>query len=166
MKLQPKITVLVHLALFGVAMAQTPPIPPDEASAKAALEKSPRHGEWIEINSAGRATPIKAYVVYPEVKEKAPVVVVIHEIFGLTDWIRAVADQLAADGFIAIAPDLLSGMGGEELIHSPIATMSAKRSASFSPMRSLLRSIQFASTARRFPRPTARPQPSASAGAA
>jgi carboxymethylenebutenolidase len=50
-------------------------------------------------------------VVYPERSDKAPVVVVIHEIFGLTDWIRSVADQAAAAGFIAIAPDLLSGKG-------------------------------------------------------
>ena len=55
--------------------------------------------------------PLRSYVVYPERKEKAPVVIVIHEIFGLSDWIRGVADQLAAEGFIAIAPDLLSGMG-------------------------------------------------------
>jgi carboxymethylenebutenolidase len=51
---------------------------------------------------------LKAWVVYPERKTKAPVVVIVHEIFGLTDWIRAVADQLAADGFIAIAPDFLT----------------------------------------------------------
>ena len=57
------------------------------------------------------ATPIRTWVVYPERKEKAGVVIVIHEIFGLTDWIRGVADQLAADGFIAVAPDLLSGRG-------------------------------------------------------
>jgi carboxymethylenebutenolidase len=50
-------------------------------------------------------------VVYPERKEKAPVVIVIHEIFGLSDWVRGVADQLAAEGFIAVAPDLISGMG-------------------------------------------------------
>src|SRR5262249_6866378 len=50
-------------------------------------------------------------IVYPEVKDKATAVVVIHEIFGLTDWVRSVADQLAEAGYIAIAPDLLSGMG-------------------------------------------------------
>ena len=59
----------------------------------------------------GSADVVKTFVVYPERKEKAPVVVVIHEIFGLTDWIRGVADQLAEDGFIAVAPDLLSGKG-------------------------------------------------------
>src|SRR6476619_7564062 len=75
--------------------------------AKARLEKSSRHGEWVEFKSGERT--IKAFVVYPERKDKAPVVVVIHEIFGLTDWVRGVCDQLAENGMIAIAPDLLSG---------------------------------------------------------
>src|ERR1700694_2290917 len=75
--------------------------------AKARLEKSSRHGEWVEFKSGVRT--IKAFVVYPERKEKAPVVLVIHEIFGLTDWVRGVCDQLAEAGVIAIAPDLLSG---------------------------------------------------------
>ncbi len=86
-------------------------IPPSEAGAKDALNKSPRHGEWVDVKMGDSKTPIRCYVVYPEVKEKAPVVIVIQEIFGLSDWIRAVADQLAADGFIAIAPDFLSGKG-------------------------------------------------------
>ena len=60
--------------------------------------------------SAGGGDSVRAWVVYPERSEKAPVVIVVHEIFGLTNWVRAVADQLAADGFIAIAPDFLTGM--------------------------------------------------------
>ena len=75
--------------------------------AKARLEKSSRHGEWVDFKSGERT--IKAFVVYPERKDKAPVVLVIHEIFGLTDWVRGVCDQLAEAGVIAIAPDLLSG---------------------------------------------------------
>src|SRR6476469_7439190 len=75
--------------------------------AKARLEKSSRHGEWVEFKSGERN--LKAFVVYPEKKEKAPVVIVIHEIFGLTDWVRGVCDQLAEAGVIAIAPDMLSG---------------------------------------------------------
>ena len=75
--------------------------------AKARLEKSSRHGEWVEFKSGERT--LKAFVVYPEKKEKAPVVLVIHEIFGLTDWVRGVCDQLAENGVIAIASDLLSG---------------------------------------------------------
>src|SRR6476469_5529969 len=75
--------------------------------AKARLEKSSRHGEWVEVKSGART--VKAFVVYPERKEKAPVVLVIHEIFGLTDWVRGVCDHLAENGVIASAPDLLSG---------------------------------------------------------
>jgi carboxymethylenebutenolidase len=77
--------------------------------AKQKLEKSPRHGEWVPIKHDSRT--VQAYVVYPETKQKAPVIIVIHEIFGLTDWARSVADDLASHGYIAIAPDLLSGMG-------------------------------------------------------
>lgn len=75
--------------------------------AKARLENSPRHHEWVKVKHGDRE--VNCYVTYPEVKDKAPVVIVIHEIFGLTDWVRGVTDQLAAEGYIAIAPDLLSG---------------------------------------------------------
>ncbi len=75
--------------------------------AKERLNKSPRHGEWVDLKSGDRT--IKAFLVYPERKEKTPVVIVIHEIFGLTDWVRGICDQLAENGVIAIAPDLLSG---------------------------------------------------------
>ncbi|HEY6970857.1 MAG TPA: dienelactone hydrolase family protein [Candidatus Angelobacter sp.] len=77
--------------------------------AKQTLEKSTRHQEWVTLKHDDRT--VKAFIVYPEVKGKAPAVVVIHEIFGLTDWVRSVADKLAAAGYIAIAPDLLSGFG-------------------------------------------------------
>jgi len=75
--------------------------------AKARLEKSPRHLEWVKVKQGARE--VNCFVAYPEVKDKATAVVVIHEIFGLTDWVRGVCDQLAEQGFIAIAPDLLSG---------------------------------------------------------
>src|SRR3954467_4863548 len=81
--------------------------------AKARLNNSPRHGEFVEFKSGDR--PLKAFVVYPERKEKAPVVIVIHEIFGLTDWVRGVCDQLAENGVIAIAPDMLSGQTFEDI---------------------------------------------------
>jgi carboxymethylenebutenolidase len=68
------------------------------------LNSSPRHGEWIDIKSGQRT--IKAFVVYPERKDKAPAVLVVTEIFGLTDWVRSLCDQLAENGVIAIAPDL------------------------------------------------------------
>src|SRR6266850_2921475 len=77
--------------------------------AKAKLEKSPRHREWVSVKHDGRS--VETFVVYPESKNKTPVVLVIHEIFGLTDWVQDLADQLAEAGFIAISPDLLSGMG-------------------------------------------------------
>lgn len=82
-------------------------IPPGAQDAKARLNASSRHGEWAMIETAP-GDSVRAWVVFPERQDKAPVVVVIHEIFGLTPWIRGVADQLAADGFIAIAPDLLT----------------------------------------------------------
>jgi carboxymethylenebutenolidase len=82
---------------------------PSSDTAADMLKNSPRHGEWVDI--AGGETKIHSFVVYPERKEKAPVVIVIHEIFGMTDWVRSVADALAAEGFIAVAPDLLSGKG-------------------------------------------------------
>ncbi len=91
--------------------AQDKNLPPDEAHAKAALERSPRHGEFVNVSLPGSTTRINTWVVYPERKDKASVVLVIHEIFGLSDWIRSVADQLAAEGYIAVAPDLISGMG-------------------------------------------------------
>lgn len=90
------------------AAAQAPELPPSGQEAAQRLQSSPRHGEWIMIPAGGRDS-VRAWVVYPEVREPAPVVVVIHEIFGLTPWIRAVTDQLAAEGFIAVAPDLLTG---------------------------------------------------------
>lgn len=99
------------ILLASTFTLQAANLPPKEQDAKAALEKSPRHGEWVEIAVPGSNTPLKAWVVYPEVKDKAPVLIVIQEIFGMTDWIRSVADQAAAEGFIAIAPDLLSGKG-------------------------------------------------------
>jgi carboxymethylenebutenolidase len=88
-----------------------PALPPDANRAPEAIKTSPRHGEYVDVKVPGSATPITTWVVYPERKDKAGVVIVIHEIFGLTDWIRGVADQLAKDGFIAVAPDLLSGKG-------------------------------------------------------
>lgn len=72
------------------------------------LAHSPRHGEYVMI-STGAGDSVRAWVVYPERSTKAPVVVVVHEIFGLSTWVRGVADQLAADGYVAIAPDLLTG---------------------------------------------------------
>ena len=77
--------------------------------AKARLEASPRHREYVPLHVGSRT--IQALVVYPEVSTKAPVVVLIHEIFGLSDWAKEMSGELAAEGFIVVAPDLLSGLG-------------------------------------------------------
>jgi carboxymethylenebutenolidase len=120
-RILPFIVLLAVGLLIGAASAPAQPrdagqpgrqaIPADAENAQKALTDSPRHGEWQEIELPGSDTKIRTWVVYPERPDPAPVVIVIHEIFGLTDWIRAVADQLAAEGFVAVAPDLLSGKG-------------------------------------------------------
>lgn len=79
---------------------------PAQDWAKARLEKSPRHLEWVKVKQGNRE--VNSFIAFPESKDKATAVVVIHEIFGLSDWVRGVADQLAEAGYIAIAPDLLS----------------------------------------------------------
>ncbi len=107
------LALVVTLCLAAPALA----IPASSDDATKALKDSPRHGEWADIPLADGKT-LRAFVAYPERADKAPVVVVIHEIFGLTDWVRGVADALAAEGYIAVAPDMLSGMapngGGTE----------------------------------------------------
>jgi carboxymethylenebutenolidase len=104
---------LVPLTLLAVLVAGTTlsaqSLPASDDTARARLNASPRHGEWVKVESGGDT--INAWVVYPERSDRAPVVLVIHEIYGLTDWIRSVADQLAAEGYIAIAPDILTGKG-------------------------------------------------------
>ncbi len=115
------ITIAEVLVLAVAALAQAPvtmqhqhtPEPSLVAGgqdwAKRRLEKSPRHGEWVQVKNGSRT--VNSFIVYPEVKNRATAILVIHEIFGLTDWARSVADQLAQAGYIAIAPDLLSGAG-------------------------------------------------------
>ena len=99
--------------------------------AKARLEKSPRHLEWVKVKYGNRE--VNCSIAYPEVKDKATAVIVIHEIFGLTDWVRGVTDQLAEAGYIAIAPDLLSGsapggggtaeLGGADAVRKAISSL-------------------------------------------
>jgi carboxymethylenebutenolidase len=96
---------IVGMTVVVVAAGQAPA----QDWAKARLEKSPRHQEFVKVKNGDRE--VQSFIVHPEVKDKATAVVVIHEIFGLTDWVRSMADQLAEAGYIAIAPDLLSGMG-------------------------------------------------------
>src|SRR6185436_19329817 len=89
--------------------------PANQEWARQRLAKSSRHQEWVKIKykpaGGGIEREVSAFVVYPEVKTKATAVVVIHEIFGMSDWIQSLTDELAEAGYVAIAPDLLSGMG-------------------------------------------------------
>ncbi|HAF16161.1 MAG TPA: carboxymethylenebutenolidase [Blastocatellia bacterium] len=83
--------------------------------ARARLAKSPRHQEWVKVKykptNSNSEREVSAFIVYPEIKNKATSVLVIHEIFGMSDWVQSLTDELAEAGYIAIAPDLLSGMG-------------------------------------------------------
>jgi carboxymethylenebutenolidase len=93
-------------------------LPASAAGAADRIAASPRHAEWVMID-AGNGDSVRVWLVYPERSDRAPVVLVVHEIFGLSHWIRGVADQLAADGFIAAAPDLLSGANVPEIDDQP-----------------------------------------------
>jgi carboxymethylenebutenolidase len=97
-----KFAVALLFALSAGAMC------PAQDWARQQLQKSPRHSEWVTVKHDGRN--VETFVVYPEVKDKRPVVLVIHEIFGLSEWAQELADEVAAAGYIAVAPDLLSGM--------------------------------------------------------
>src|SRR5437773_5311470 len=96
-----------HHHIMTPADALNDPITQDWA--KQRLAKSPRHQEWVNVKNGNRN--VSSFIVYPEVKNKATAVVVIHEIFGMSDWVQQMTDELAEAGYIAIAPDLLSGMG-------------------------------------------------------
>jgi carboxymethylenebutenolidase len=96
-----------HVVLLGLLVGAQCAAAQDWARAQ--LGKSSRHQEWVTVKHDGRS--LETFVVYPESKDKKPVVLVIHEIFGMTDWVQDLADQVAAAGYIAVAPDLLSGMG-------------------------------------------------------
>lgn len=90
--------------------------------ARAMLDKSPRHGEFVTLSEAS-GRKLQVWVVYPQVSTKAPVVVMIHEIFGLSDWAKEMADELAGAGYIVVEPDLLSGLGPASAAAKPAAMM-------------------------------------------
>jgi carboxymethylenebutenolidase len=117
MKLKLILPALLAFAVVSVISASAQPW------AVAKLEKSRRHGEWVTVTNGAR--PVQCWVVYPEVKDKATAVVLIHEIFGLSDWARNAADEMAEAGYIAIAPDLLSGSGPNGGKTSDFASQSA-----------------------------------------
>lgn len=101
--------LLATLPLFSLACVFPARLASAQDWARAALDNSPRHREYVIIPASSRS--LNTYVVYPEVPKKAPVVILIHEIFGLSDWAKLMADELAAKGYIVLAPDLLSGTG-------------------------------------------------------
>lgn len=107
-----------------VAVVNDPRLPPDATIAAARLASSTRHGEWVMIPVAG-GDSVRSWVVYPERATKAPVVLVVHDIFGMSSWARSIADQLAADGFIAIAPDLLTSKHLPDLPDSALAPLAS-----------------------------------------
>lgn len=138
-------SLLLSLVIFTYTAApgsSAAAMPPGETGAKEALETSPRHHEWVDIELPESDSKLTAFVAYPERKDKAPVVIVIHEIYGLTDWIRSVADRLAGDGFIAVAPDLLTGMGpgggGTDAFASRDDVVKAVRSLSPDTVKTML----------------------------
>lgn len=111
------------LAILSIAQAQEV----SKSSARKQLNESPRHQEWVKVQYDNRI--VHSFLVFPERKEKAPAVIVIHENRGLTDWVCSVADKLAERGYIAIAPDLLSGMGPDGGKTSDFPDQSAAREA-------------------------------------
>lgn len=106
--------ILLAAAAFWASSAFAQESGPDWAKAK--LEKSSRHGEYVQLKHDGRT--LQAFVVYPEVSHKATAVIVIHEIFGLSDWARMAADELAEAGYIAIAPDLVGAHPNENVMQA------------------------------------------------
>jgi carboxymethylenebutenolidase len=110
----PILIMVLMLAFSRTAVPDDVVLPPTAETAEAALESSSRHGEFVFVPMPDSDVTLRTWISFPERADKAPVVIVIHEIFGMTDWIRSVADALAAEGYIAIAPDLISGMEGAE----------------------------------------------------
>lgn len=104
-----KLTISRFLSIFAVLLLAAAVSSHAQEWAKARLDASPRHHEYVPLKHGNRT--VQAFVVYPEVKGKTPVVILIHEIFGLTDWAKEMADEIAAQGYIVVAPDLLSGFG-------------------------------------------------------
>ena len=99
----------ISIIAASLAAARTGPVLPSPDTAKAVLNATHRHREWVNV-PVGAAT-IRAFVVYPQRSNLAPVVLLTAKRQGASDWIRAVGDQVAAGGFIAVVPDLLSGLG-------------------------------------------------------
>jgi carboxymethylenebutenolidase len=98
-----------RISLISLLVLLAAPFASAQDWARATLEKSPRHREWVTVKYGDRS--VQTFIAYPESKDKRPVVLIIHEIFGMSDWVQDLADQVAAAGYVAVAPDLLSGLG-------------------------------------------------------
>ena len=112
------VVCIVALFALGISLsglAQDIAIPPSDKTAEKALADSPRHQEIVKIPAPGMEVPLDVFVVYPERADKAPVILVIHEIFGASDWVHSVADHLASQGFIALAPNFITGQEGNAI---------------------------------------------------
>jgi carboxymethylenebutenolidase len=137
------------VASTTVVAVSDPSIPAGANDVAARLAASPRHGEYAMIRT-GAGDSVRAWIVYPQRSDKAPVVVVVHEIFGLSTWIRGVADQLAADGYIAIAPDLLTGKAtpapGSDTLTQAVATSTIRTLQSADVQRQLAAVGQYGMT--------------------
>lgn len=119
---RPIITSMLLVVCLGVAgwlPAQDPTLQ--------RLNESPRHHEWVKVSHGGRT--VQAFLVFPQVSNKVPAILLIHENRGLSDWVRSMADQVAEAGYIAIAPDLLSGMGPDGGKTSDFPDLNAARDA-------------------------------------
>ena len=102
---------MLSFRTIAALCALLPLAAPAQDWAKARLEASPRHREYVSIPEPGSTHKLQAFVVYPEIKAKAPVIVLIYEIFGLSDWVKNQADEFAAQGYIVVVPDLVTGLG-------------------------------------------------------
>lgn len=127
---------LVPAAALALAAVLAVPGAAAQEWAVERLEASPRHHEWVEVPAGAGSVPngqdsraVRGFVAYPEKAEGALAVIVIHENRGLTDWVRLFADQLAAAGYLAIAPDLLSGFSAERPHTGSFASSDAAREA-------------------------------------
>jgi carboxymethylenebutenolidase len=100
------LTLTLLCSIFVLTLFSSNASAQDWAQAK--LKQSTRHREWVTVKHDSRS--VQTFIVYPESKDKKPVVLIIHEIFGLTDWAQELADEVAEAGYVAVAPDLLSGM--------------------------------------------------------
>src|ERR1700719_1714699 len=90
-----RLTFSLLCSIFGLALFSSKASAQDWAQAQ--LKKSPRHREWVTVKHDSRA--VQTFIVYPESKDKRPVVLIIHEIFGLTDWAQELADEVAEAGY-------------------------------------------------------------------